>query len=150
MPVTDRDRGARATIARLAGARGATIDVGIIGERAAEAYEDGITVAQVAEWAEFGLGQPERSWLRAWVDSSDAAIKAQIRAQVAGFSSGRFTRRQALERLAAWMVGEIRARIARGIAPPNAQSTIDRKGSSTPLIDKGQFRSSIASRVTEG
>lgn len=145
-----RDRGAQALVQRLTGARGATIDVGILGERAAEAYEDGITVAQVAEWAELGLGQPMRSWLRGWVDEHEREIHDRIRAEVRAVAAGTRPRRQALERLAAWMVGGIRARIAVGIDPPNAPSTVARKGSSKPLIDTGQLRSSVASRVTEG
>lgn len=145
-----RDRGARALVQRLTGARGATIDVGILGERAAEAYEAGITVAQVAEWAELGIGQPMRSWLRGWIDSNDREIRDRIRAEARAVAAGTRPRRQAMERLAAWMVGGIRARIAEGIAPPNAPATVERKGSSTPLIDTGQLRSSVASRVTEG
>jgi hypothetical protein len=150
VPVTSRDRGAAALVKRLTGAKGASVDVGILGERASTRYEDGITVAMVAEWAELGLGQPMRSWLRGWVDENAAEIDRRIAAEVARFARGQGSQRQALERLAAWMVGGVQARIARGIDPPNAQSTIDRKGSSKPLIDKGQLRSSVASRVNGG
>lgn len=147
MTITSRDRGARALLERVKRLGSATIDVGIIGERAAESYEDGITVAMVAEWAELGLGQPMRSWLRAWADEHDAEIRARIKTEIARLARTG-TQRQALERIAAWMVGSIRQRIAAGIDPPNAPSTIERKGSSKPLIDSGQLRSSIASRTS--
>lgn len=144
--VTSRDRGARALVERLTSLRASSIDVGVLGERAAEAYEDGLTVAQVMEWAELGLGQPQRSWLRAWADEHAAEIRERIRTEVVRLARTG-TQRQALERIGAWMVGSIRQRIADHIDPPNADSTVDRKGSSTPLIDSGQARSSIASRA---
>ncbi len=160
MSVTDRDRGARALVRRMTDRRfapgpgeGAHVDVGVVGDRAAEAYEgdEGVTVAQVAEWAELGLGQPMRSWLRGWVDENGPAIEARIRTEVRAYAiDGRGDQRKALERIGAWMVGEIRKRIAAGIDPPNAQSTIDKKGSSKPLIDSGQFRSALTSRVGNG
>lgn len=154
--VTSRDRGARALLERLsdrrfvgAGGQTLSVDVGIIGDRAAEAYEDGdVTVAMVAEWAEFGLGQPQRSWLREWISENEREIERRIATEIRAYAiDGRGSQKIALERIAAWMVGSIRQRIARGIEPPNAQSTIDRKGSSKPLIDSGQLRSSIASRT---
>lgn len=52
-----------------------------------------------------------------------------------------------LERVGLWAQGSIQQRISDGIPPPNAESTIRRKGSSTPLIDTGQLRTSIKYRV---
>ena len=57
--------------------------------------------------------------------------------------AGELTEDAALEQFGAWSKGEIQARIARGVPPPNAASTVKRKGSSTPLIDTGILRSSI-------
>lgn len=150
--VRTRDRGARALVERLGKLRAASIDVGILGASAAESHGLGgeITVAMVAEWAELGLGQPQRSWLREWADEHEAEIQQTIRQEVAAMARSGRSQRVVLERLAAWMVGSIRARIAAGIDPENAQSTIDRKGSSTPLIATGQLRSAIASRVNGG
>jgi hypothetical protein len=155
--VRDRDRGARALVRAYgrisAGDRVA--EVGVIGERAAapEGGAGGVTVGDVATWAEFGLGQPQRSWLRAWIDGHQREIAALIKQELARElanarrGSAADTNAVVLARVGAWIAGQLQANIARGIAPPNAQSTIDRKGSDKPLINQGQFRQAITSRV---
>lgn len=144
------DRGAARLIARARELeRGRLVaEVGILGEDGERPYGEGdITVALVAQWAEFGLGQPMRSWLRGWADEEAAEIEARISEETRAILEGTRTQRQALDRLGVWAVGRIQARIARGIDPPNAESTIARKGSSVPLIDTGQLRSSVTSRT---
>ncbi len=146
------DRGATRVLREMGvtGARQASVEVGVLGGLGEARVPGGdVTVAQVAEWAELGIGQPMRSWLRAWVDLNEAEIQRRIGIEMRAVIAGQRTRATALARIGAWMVGSIQARIATGIAPPNAQSTIDKKGSSTPLIDTGQLRSSITSRVVE-
>lgn len=125
------------------------MEVGVLGQNAAREEGEGVTVAMVAEWAEYGIGQPERSWLRGWIDEAGPEIERRMAAETRAVLAGTRTQAQAHARLGAWAVGEIQLRISRGIAPENAQSTIDRKGSSTPLIDTGQLRSSITSRVVD-
>lgn len=146
--VQDRDRGAADLIRRVnSAAAGSAVDVGVIGDKAGRSYEDGVTVADVMEWAEFGIGQPMRSWLRDWIDRNRDEVQRVSRSEYQRVLRGAQTKEQALARLGVWIVGQIQAWIATGIAPPNAESTIARKGSSTPLIDTGQARSSITSRV---
>jgi hypothetical protein len=147
--IRDTDRGARRVVAALSAAAGqAHVQVGVLGRDADKSYEDGVTVAMVAEWMEFGTPSiPARSWLRAWVDENQDAIQKRAGEEMKAVIAGKRTREQACARLGIWAVGKIQERIARGIAPELAQSTIDRKGSSTPLIDTGQLRSSITSRV---
>ena len=148
MTVRVRDRGANALLRAARGlAKRGAVDVGVLGADAEKEESEGVTVGMVAEWAEYGLGQPMRSWLRAWIEENQREIDARIKTEAADVLRGKRSQEQALERLGVWAVGEIRKRIAAGIAPENAPSTIAQKGSSTPLIDKGQFRSSIASRV---
>lgn len=126
----------------------ASVDVGVLEGKGGQTKGDGgPTVAQIAEWAEFGIGQPMRSWLRDWITQSQAEILRVQREEYRRVLVGQQTKAKALARLGVWIVGQIQARIASGIAPPNAESTIRQKGSSTPLIDTGQLRSSITSRV---
>lgn len=150
MSVTVRtvDRGAIALKARIA-AKVQAVEVGVIGDNAARMEGDGVTVSDVALWAEFGLGQPQRSWLRDWIEENQPAIDRAMRAEADAIKAGTRTKEQALARLGAWIQGSIQERIATGIEPANADSTIARKGSSKPLIDTGQLRSSISHRVTE-
>lgn len=120
------------------------VDVGVMGD---ESYEDGVTVVDVARWAEFGLGQPQRSWLRATVDMNRAKINDRIRKEMKAVFQGKRSMRQALDRVGLYVVGLIQQRIADGIEPANAESTVAQKGSSKPLIDTGQLRGSISSRT---
>lgn len=140
------DRGARALLTRLR-ASATAVEVGVLGADASKEESEGVTVADVARWAEFGIGQPQRRWLGGWIDENQAALLERVRIESRAVIAGDRTKPEALARLGLWIQGGIQQRIANGIEPPNAESTIERKGSSTPLIDKGQFRSSIANRV---
>jgi hypothetical protein len=141
-----RDNGANRLI-RVVGSGPGSVDVGVIGTKADQAYTDGVTVAQIAEWAEFGIGQPMRSWLREWIEQNEEPLRQVQRNEYRQVLTGAQTKEQALARIGVWITGQIQARIAEGIDPENAESTIAQKGSDTPLIDKGQFRSSITNRV---
>lgn len=149
--VVDRDHGYRALLARLAGhAKEPRVSIGILEADGAKEYQDGVTVADVAEWAEFGTEtEPERSFLRAWFDENQDQIRQQIAKLMPAVVRGSRTKAQVLELVGLWAVGQIQQRIATSIPPPNAPSTIEKKGSSTPLIDTGTMRSSISHRVDE-
>lgn len=155
------DRGATALLARLR-EKARAVEVGVLGAEARAEKEQAppgpgakkakkakrvVTVGEVAGWAEFGIGQPRRSWLVDWIEANGSALAERTRIETRAIIEGRRTKAQALGRLGLWIQGEIQQRISNGVAPPNAQATIDRKGSSTPLIDTNQLRSSIATRV---
>ena len=145
------DHGANAVLRNTAGRKRPHVDVGVLGQRAG-AHKGAVTVAQVAEWAEFGIGQPQRSWLRAWIDANENLIQDRIDTEMRQVLRGKSTPERALARVGVWLQGELQMNIANhpdnGFAT-NAPSTIARKGSSTPLIDKGQLRASISHRVGE-
>jgi hypothetical protein len=105
------------------------------------------TVADIASWAEFGIGQPERSWLRAWFDGYKAKSYAEIFKVMKAVLMGKRGLDQGLNVLGQRFVGLVQVRISRGIDPPNSPVTIALKGSSKPLIDTGQFRTSITYTV---
>ena len=116
------------------------------------------TVAQIAVWHEFGTSRiPARSFVRAYVDSNINEIRAVAAAQMriairqairTGQPITDATREKILGRIGAFMKGGMQARIARGIAPPLAEKTLQRKmrngrNKATPLINTGQLRASI-------
>lgn len=141
--VRDIDRGYKKFRRNLSGP-GATALVGVQGQKADDSHTDSeMSVGEIASIHELGLGVPERSWLRAWVDENETQIQDDLRAAMRQVILGKFTKDQAISILAIKYVGEMQARIAAGIEPPNAPSTIARKESSTPLIDTGQLRSAI-------
>lgn len=155
MPIV-RDRGwkstARAVRAAAAGAD-AFVLVGIQGNKAAqqkEGTDEPITLVEVAAFNEFGLGVPERSFLRGTFDLMQHQLERLSERLGERVASGQMDTRQALNIVGHALVNAIKDRISAGIEPPNAQSTIDRKGSSIPLIDHGQLRSSITHVVKGG
>lgn len=142
--ISDRDRGAKAVTKRVEDLRGLAITVGVHSEAGGENVEN-------AERHEFGLGVPQRSFIGAYADANQQEIVARMgKAVAAGLAGKGAGPRQNLEALALKCAGEVQGSIAAGIAPPNAPSTIAKKGSSTPLIDTGQLRSSITGKVEQG
>lgn len=107
-----------------------------------------LTLLEVAAIHEFGLGVPRRSFIADWADENRENHYRQLLKMAKAIVKGKVASLdQAFERLGNLYVGEVQKRIAQGIEPPLAQSTIDRKGSSKPLIDTGQLRSSIRYRI---
>jgi hypothetical protein len=121
-----------------------SITVGVHSGEGSATYEDGATVLEVAIWNEFGTSRiPARSFLRAWFDENRDEAKELWEALLKQVALGKITREVAIERFGLHCVGQIQERIASNIPPPNADSTVKRKGSSVALIDTGQLRSSI-------
>jgi hypothetical protein len=140
--IRQRDRGYRKLVKELAGGE---ITVGVLGQKAEEPHPDSeLTVGQLAAVHELGLGVPERSWLRSWIDGNQRRIE-QLSEQVwENISSGRLSRKVALEQMAATLVQEIQENVLQGgITPPLAESTITRKGHDTPLVDTKTLVSAI-------
>lgn len=150
--VTDRDRGASKLLAKLL-EQGA-LKVGILGDAAAEPHKDkdgepsDLSVAQIGEIHEFGLGVPRRSFLAGWAVEREPEIKNVILRGGRALALGKVESvRVLLEQVGSWSVGSIQQRMAQNIPPPLAESTIKRKGSSVALIDTEQLRSSISYQV---
>lgn len=152
MSVVDRDLGARRLLAELA--KAGEITVGIHeaeGAQPKEGDDGGESLIDVAVVHEFGYeegGIPRRSFIRDWVDENEAAHAEQERQLARAVLAGKMTVEQAMKRLGVLRQAEVQRRISDGIDPPLQQSTIDRKGSSTPLINTGQLRSAISHKVT--
>lgn len=110
----------------------------------------GMTLLDVAIANEYGTDTiPARAFVRGYVDENEEKINRQIRVTASRIVQGKVGRRVGLERLGQALAGGMKARIAQGIAPANAASTIRRKGSAKPLIDTGQLRSAINYQVDE-
>ncbi len=152
MTVRVVDRGARAVLRAVSRNKKREIVVGMVGSKSEQPKKGSrsITVAQVAEWAEFGIGQPQRSWLRGWVDANKDEINERVDHEMGQVLRGRRTEEQALKRLGVWLQGQCQLNLANhpdnGLAP-NAPSTVRQKGSSTPLINTGQLRSAISHKI---
>ena len=155
MKFTDVDKGYAALAKRIYGIRRPTITVGILSGQGAEDTHEGegelLTTLQVAIFNEFGtVDIPARSFIRGWFDENVQQLHADLFTLMQSVVAGERTKEQVLQLMAVRCVGQIQQRIADGIDPPLKQATIDRKGSSTPLIDSGQLRAAVSSRIDPG
>jgi hypothetical protein len=108
-----------------------------------------VTNADVASWNEFGTRHiPARSFIRATIDIYEQRFQKIAAKLGAGCVQGTFTVEQALGLLGEEVRGKMIERINARIDPPNAPSTIARKGSSTPLIaHTGALKNSLTTKV---
>jgi hypothetical protein len=163
--VTDTDHGYEALRKRVFGIKNPKIAVGILAGPGAAPHanpggRDPLTVLDVATINEFGAqwtdkaGRvheiPERSFIRDWFDAAEPELREKMLALMQDVIAGRREVDQILQLLGLYCVGQIEQRIADGVPPPNAPSTIKKKGSSKPLINSGQLRASVTFEVREG
>ena len=126
--------------------------VGVLADKNT-ARSDGPTNVEVAFWNEFGTdatdshpGIPERPFMRHTADENRRKVGVLGEGYLKKIIDGSLEPRMALTRIAMWFAGQIQKTMAnsKSWATPNAESTIDAKGSDTPLIDTGQLRRSIS------
>jgi len=115
-------------------------------------YEDGTKMAVIAAVQEYGSADgriPERSFLRVPLNAEQKQFAATFRETVPDVVQGSLTSEQMLDRVGSQAVGVVQEAISAGINPANAPATVERKGSSTPLVDTGALRQAIT-YVVEG
>lgn len=168
--IRDIDRGWKKLL-REALRRGAYVEVGILGPKALTAKGHApaprgmkkrdkrpaapagarATVADVATFLHEGTSTiPARPFISGWFDENREANRRFARKLAEQRLLGADTYEGSLKKMGAYAQGGIQKRMAAGWAPPNADSTIARKGSSKPLINTGQLRSSVAFRIVNG
>lgn len=125
------------------------ISVGVQGDAGMHQGKDGqptgTTVAEIYWWNEFGTSRiPERPTLRPTF--AKEKVKYQLilaRISSRAMNEPGYNLRQAMGKLGEVAQQDIQKAIVELKTPPNAQSTIDNKGSDNPLVDTGQLVSSI-------
>lgn len=106
--------------------------------------EDGVDMVDIVAWNEVGNAHtPARPFLRKSVDENETLINNFCRQQLRELTEGRISSQSVLNRIGAMQVGLVQDKITDGDYAPNAQSTIQRKGSDKPLIDTGRMRQSV-------
>ena len=147
--VTDRDRGYRRFVRSMASLSGVLpeVTIGIHEAQGNERPDGGATVAEYATYNEFGMGVPERSFLRApLAKNQDVYAEAIVEGVIQLVTKGEPLARS-LGLVGEAAASDCREAIRAGIDPPNAPATIARKGSSKPLVDTGRLRQSITYQV---
>lgn len=124
-------------------AAGGTVRVGII---ESQTYPDGESVAQVAYWNEYGTATiPARPFFRntiadkqgEWAEKAAELLKQSDEPD------------QVLALIGEGIKGDIVTAIQNFTDPPNADSTVKRKGFDKPLVDTGDLWRAIQSEVVE-
>lgn len=145
--VTDRDMGYRKIMAnlRMMGRISPEVLVGVRGD--AGESDDGTSLVLIAAVNEFGSADghvPERSFLRSTIDEKkEKYLKLLTKATGDTIDKGRSAMRTALGRVGAIAVADVQRKIVTLRDPPNAPSTIAKKGSANPLVDTGRLGQSI-------
>jgi len=105
-----------------------------------------LSLAEIGAILEFGTARiPPRPFLANGLKIGQDRLRALSKALLAQIVQGKQTIEGGLGILGAVAAGIIQKNIAQeGAFAKNAQSTIDMKGSSKPLIDTGQLRQSIS------
>ena len=118
---------------------------------------EGADVVEYAIINEFGSESvedhpPARPFLRTAIDTNRDAFDRQQEKEWGRILDGKSTGLEAASRLGLFGVQLVRKRIrdATSWARPNAASTIEQKGSSSPLIDDGRLIQSITYQVRKG
>lgn len=146
-----------AKMLRELGATQKHIAVGVLGAKAQAPHKNEhgekseATVAQVAQWNSYGTSTiPARPFLAIAVARHARELLKMQRRLATALVMQKIGLDRALGLLGAYAVGIVKQTIVEGVPPPNAESTIKMKGSSTPLINTGQLRNSITFELREG
>ncbi|AUR84334.1 neck protein [Vibrio phage 1.054.O._10N.261.52.A1] len=99
--------------------------------------------AVLGETSAHNISIPERSFLRSGVADSEKGIKKIYENMMPKVVDGSMDIDTMQKLVGELCVGNIVSKIESGIGPPNASSTVRKKGSSNTLIDSGTLRQSI-------
>lgn len=135
----DDDDGISDILDEIEGAEHNAVDIGILSD-------ENELLRIYASANEFGTRNghiPERSFIRAAIDENQGRIDARAEHVFRQVTDGRISMETGLGWMGEFIQRLVTSKITTLRHPPNKQSTIDRKGSSNPLIDSGRMRQSI-------
>lgn len=137
---------------RLEGMAGKEVVVGVTRASAGRHQTGEINNAELAAVHEFGTKDgriPERSFIRSsMADNRDTYVKSHAD-NLRKVVRGEMPFDKSLDLLGVRAAADVQQNIRNGDFESLAQATIDRKGSSKPLIDTGNLRQSITHEVRD-
>lgn len=124
-----------------------------VGFFATAKYPDGLPVATVAAWNEFGtrrpngrVGTPSRPFMRNAIANAEDGIVEIAKRHIDPVDMK--INRGTAQLIGAYVQGEIQREIVNLRKPPNAEITIERKGGkANPLINTGTMRTAVTFKV---
>lgn len=112
-------------------------------------YDGSKSVAEVARYNEFGLGVPRRSFMRPAVFNHKTDLTNLLHRQYRQAIRDNQDTMIVLERFGEYVKGLIQEQIINTNEPPNAPSTIKRKGFNAPLRDTHLMLNSVRYQAEE-
>jgi len=116
---------------------------------------DGTAIAEYAAYNEYGVPGKKKKWnipprpfIRGWLENHQDEIKAMQDKLFKNVSEGKMSADTAIKKLGQFAQDGIKRYIMDGEFEPNAESTVQHKGSSRPLIDTGAMRNNVRYKVT--
>lgn len=141
MPIVDKSDGAFKAL--LEGELAFECTVGIHEAEGGSAHSLGLTNAEVGAFHEFGLGVPQRSWLRGWLTENQTTIEGWQADYVAAVLDGQNPKQQQ-DLFALKVEASIKERILSGIGRPLSDAVTSKRGANAvPLLDTSQFLGAI-------
>ena len=146
--VRDTDRGWSALGRALAALSSdpVYVTIGVHGET----HSDMVVIAASNEFGTATI--PERSYLRSTIDEGAREVAEDLAGALGNYlrDPGRVDLLQRLGLVGEKWVGKVKRKIIDLKLPPNAPSTIARKGSTNPLVDTGRLLNSITWATFKG
>ena len=120
-----------------------------VGWFAGTQYSNGQPVASVAYYNEYGKGVPARPFVRPAIHQNQAHLVDLLRTKYKQALRNNDNTLQVLGQFGMYVKGLIQQQIINTNSPPNAPSTIKRKGKNSPLRDTTVMLHSIGHQVEE-
>lgn len=118
-----------------------------VGFQSGARYKDGTKVSSVALRNEKGLGVPARPFMRTTLLSGRVRYKRRLLNGLSSVLTGVSPAKLVLDRLGVMVTRDMRRRIIAWSSPPNAPSTVARKGFNDPLIHTRKMLNSVEYKV---
>lgn len=111
-------------------------------------YQDGISIVEVGAINEFGTNKiPARSFVRVPIQNAKKSIFKLVALESKKLYSLKSSVSISLETIGIMMSDKMKESFTNNNWKENAPYTVEKKGSSTPLINSGQLRQSITFEV---
>lgn len=120
-----------------------SLEVKVGYQRGEVVTEEGADMVDIAAYNELGSSNtPARPFMKQSFENHEDELKKSCEEVNQTLAQGG-TAQEALSKLGVFCKGLVQDEIVNGGFAPNAESTIKRKGSETPLIDSGHMRQSV-------
>lgn len=147
--VSDKDMGMEDLLRKIDGMQKGEVFVGIT-EESGQHGKAHIPVLQLANIHEFGLGVPERSFIRGWQASYEPVSRQKLAATWQKVIARQISTSQALTSLGKEFLFDARNYFVTHAFTPLSQVTINKKGHDKALIETGQMFSSLTFHIKLG